>query len=573
MLPLSAVLPILLALLQAGPPDDPRDAYDVLAYRLDLRVDPGRRTISGDVATRARVTAERLDALVLDLVQGARVERVRHAYEPAPGRASHGAEIDFLHEGDRLVCRLPDAAERDEVVTLVVTYAVEPRVHKRLFGVHWEETEDGLPWVNTFSFLWGAHEWWPCKASVFHPEDKADELRVDLTVPEGLIGVSNGRLLGSAAATKPPRSARTEDEGARRWTTFHWSHPYPITTYAVALHVGPFVPLARQISIPGVAGEVPFVAYVLPQNREAAQVQFAEVEKILDVYSRRFGPFPFPKSKVGIVEVDYFGMGHATAVGYGSTYPTWRQSRGLPDPRRFLNRYFDHVLVHEFAHEWWGNSVSVSDWSDMWLLEGLASYSAGVYLEDVSSRELADRYFHDLAQLIPKNSRLAADPGTRAASAYSTAHHYKGAAVLNLLRHCIDDDGRWWEVLRTFHERHRHGHATTRDLVAVLEERTGESWERFFDEWVYGCGLPALDGDIVATETGVQVDVDNFVESGEGFHLPLDLEWTVESGTQARRVDLEPGFNDRTIECGEAPRDLRVVNLHRVPGWHRVRVR
>src|SRR5204862_6726107 len=128
-----------------------------------------------------------------------------------------------------------------------------------------------------------------------------------------------------------------------------------------------------------------------------AKLQFADVPKMLAVYEERFGPFPFPKSKYALVETTFWGMEHSTAVAYGSSFPAWCKKEGKPDPFASANRFFDYILVHESAHEWWGNAVSAKSWGHFWIHEGFATYAESVYVEETQGEAALARYFASIA--------------------------------------------------------------------------------------------------------------------------------------------------------------------------------
>src|SRR5690606_22198386 len=160
------------------------------------------------------------------------------------------------------------------------------------------------------------------------------------------------------------------------WQTFRYVHPYPLETYSVTLNAAPYVKVEAHLPIEG-GGEagVPFVYYVLPENAEKAALQFQDVPGMIDAFTRAFGPWPVPESKIGLVETNFWGMEHSSAVAYGSSYPAWCEQAGETDPYASRNRYFDYILVHEMAHEWWGNAVSATEWGHFWIHEGFGTYA------------------------------------------------------------------------------------------------------------------------------------------------------------------------------------------------------
>ncbi|HVS19624.1 MAG TPA: hypothetical protein VMT18_13555, partial [Planctomycetota bacterium] len=329
---LAALAALAASAFAASQEADPRLAYDVEVYALDVRVDPELERIEGRVVVTARVAAERLEALVLDLDDGLELVGVRRLDPPAEGQFEPGPgpphTLAGEHTGDRLVCRLDVPAERGERLALEIAWAGSPRAVNNFDGFHWARTSAGEPWVATSCQVLGAHTWWPCKANFFHPADKPERLQVDLRVPAGLVGVSNGRLVEREALA---------DGGER----FRWRLDAPIATYNVTLNVAPYVELSGELRLPGLEAPLPYQWFVLPEDVEKARLQFAEVLGILEVFSAAFGPWPFPDAKVGLVQTPFWGMEHSTAVAYGSSFPAWIAAHGGEDRYAARNRHFD----------------------------------------------------------------------------------------------------------------------------------------------------------------------------------------------------------------------------------------
>lgn len=539
--------PCLLLLAAAG--DDPRADYDVLSYRLELEVDPERRRISGTVSTLARSLVDGLETLRLDLVDDMRVERVTVG----------DLDVAFRHAEDSLDCVLPSAAAEGDVVQVAVQYAGEPRATDFFSGFHWSRTPDGRPWINTSCQGPGAHSWWPCKASYFHPEDKPEMVALDVTVPAGLVAVSNGRQLDTL-----------ELEDGRR--TFRWLHEYPLETYSVTLNVAPFVEVASELELPGHERPVPFRYWVLPQDAEKAAVQFAEVPRLLGVYCEAFGPFPFERAKFGLVQTNFWGMEHSTAVAYGSSFPAWCEANGAADPYASRNRFFDYILVHEVAHEWWGNGVSAATWGDFWIHEGFATYAEGVFVERTQGRERADEFFDWQGRMVPRRARLWRGEGKDSGAAYGAEIYTKGACVLNTLRLVLDDDEAWWRALREFNLRFRYRNASTEDFRAVVEELAERDLEEFFAAWVYGEGQPRLAGTVRAEGSSIVLELENGATSSTTFEVPLDLAFRAGGEPRSVRVLVPPGSFRAELEQEGPVTDLALPTLRRVLGRHDVEV-
>jgi aminopeptidase N len=551
---------------------DPRGAYDVRSYRLDFEVDPTEQRLLAQTALEAVVVEEELGEIVLDLQAELEPERAFSiAGELGGSAALTGARLEFVREEHFVRVRLPKPARRGETVRVAVAASGKPRARGDFDGFHWAKTADGSPWINTSCQGTGSSAWWACKDSFWHPEDKPERVWVHITVPKGLYAVSNGRLEGRAAAR----------EG---WETFRWFHDYPLETYSVTLNVAPYVVVERELEIAndpsggsaaGAGGSTrfPFIYYVLPEDQEKARVQFAEVPRMIEIYSRAFGPFPFPKSKFGLVETNFWGMEHSTAVAYGSSFPAWCKEHGERDAYAGRNQFFDYILIHEPAHEWWGNGVSAADWADFWIHEGFATYAEGVFVEQTQGREAADRFFAQQARQVPSKGSLYRGKGKNSEEAYGLILYVKGACVLNTLRHELADDAAWWRTLRSFNLAFRYRNATTDDFRSVLEKETGRDWKRFFDEWIYGRGYPKLEGSVQVQDGGILVQLANKGTDGTEFHVPLDLAWVENGQPVARRIALEPGATELKLECASPPSELRVADLGGILGRHKVEAR
>ena len=550
LLPLIAAAALALTGQEVG--EDPRTHYDVLGYELELAVRPETQVLEGVATVSARALVDGLAAVQLDLYDLHEVLEV----------SRDGRPLEVERGKDGFTARLSEPVAEGQEFRLRVHYRGSPE-GKGFDGFHWAKSADGSPWINTACQGLGAHYWYPCKASFYHPEDKPERVSMAIVCPAELYGVSNGRLQGV-------------DEGAPAWfatggeayKTYRWKHEYPLETYAVTLNVGPYVVVESELEVPGLEAKVPFIYYVLPENAEKAAVQFAQVPELVRIYSEAFGPFPFPGSKFALVETNFWGMEHSTAVAYGSSYPLWCEQNGEKDRWARRNRWFDYILVHEVAHEWWGNAVSAEHWGHFWIHEGLGTYAEGVYVEGTQGREEADRYFAGQGRGISASKgRLYRGDSPTSGDAYSGLIYSKGATVLHTLRHYVDDDEAWWKTLREFNLEFRYGNATTEDFRAVLERNTEREWKRFFDEWVYGAGTPKLSGSVKVEGTEIVVELDN---SNGTFLVPLDLSWSEGRELRSQRLWIEPGAHGERIACVVEPANLRVAHLERLLGKHEV---
>ncbi|MCA8980576.1 MAG: M1 family metallopeptidase [Planctomycetes bacterium] len=548
------LLPLLAAPERAG---DPRDHYDVTAYEMQWAVVPSDQRLEGRVVVRAKSVATKLARVTLDM---------QADLELLGATTEDGKALTTEREGDLLHVTLPAELAMGDEFAVALRYRGHPKAKDSFTGFHWAKTADGSPWVNTSCQGLGAHSWWPCKASYFNANDKPERISVELTVPKGLTGVSNGRFQG--ATDGGPEWFAAEGD----WQTFRYSHPYPLETYSVTLNVAPYVTVEQQLMVEG-GGEagVPFVYYVLPENAAKAAVQFQQVPGLIDAFTRAFGPWPFPESKIALVETNFWGMEHSSAVAYGSTYPAWCEQEGEPDRYASRNEYFDYILVHEMAHEWWGNAVSATDWGHFWIHEGLGTYAEGAYLEFTEGRERADEYFRDQNRGASRmKGSLYRGDDVDSGAAYSPVIYSKGACVLNTLRHFIGDDETWWQLLHEFQARYRYRNANTEDFFALLQELTQANYGWFAQQYVYGEGSPRLKVDVEVEPRLLKLRIDN--ETGD-FDCAVDITWLEGGETRHDRVWVRGGKSGGSdyVLAADAT-EVAVPNLNRIIGKHTVRI-
>ncbi len=432
-------------------------AYDVRHYTLNVTVDPDESAISGDLTARLSLRSLR-DDLELDLDHRLAVD----------GVMVDGVEAVFEHRGGVVSFTLPEAAVAGETIEVAVAYHGRPKVALRapwIDGFVWSETESGAPWVGVTTQGDGCDIWWPCKD---HPSDWPEEgMDIRLTVPEGLIGLSNGRPVG-----RP-----TVHDGL---VTTEWRVSHPIDSYLVTVNIGPFVPVESTYRVADGSLEMPIIFWALPEHAEDAEKMWPQASTILEVFGRRFREYPFLDDKFWVVEAPYLGMEHQTLVAYGADFTD--------------NAYgFDTLLLHEIAHEWWGNAVSVADWADFWLQEGFATYSEALYVLDTRGRTDYLTYMAEMRARIGNRHPLVRGRDLTSFEAYSGDIYVKGAWVLHTLRWLVGDAAHD-EMLRRFATDPWTGSAKvdTADFIALAQEVAGRDLEWFFDRYVFEAALPVL---------------------------------------------------------------------------------
>jgi aminopeptidase N len=421
----------------AGDPFFPQagnGGYEVDHYALDLRYRPRGRRVRG-IATLNATSTQDLSRLNLDLhhlkvtrvlVEGARAAMRRHAGELTITPAAP------IGAGERF--------------TVAVRYRGRPRPVREADGSRsgWLRTHDG---AVVLSEPRGAPSWFPCND---HPTDKATyDIRV--TVPRGLKAISNGTL-------------EDRRHGARR-TTFAWREGSPMATYLATVAIGRF-DLRRSVA----AGLPSWVAI---DSRQRGEGELDRTGAAMELFGEAFGPYPF-ESTGGIIDRSpIFSVALET-----QTRPVY------PDPP-------DSVLVaHEVAHQWFGNSVSVERWRDIWLNEGFATWAEWLWIErdgGPTIRRTFRRFYERPASDTGFWNPPPASP--RPAEMFAISVYVRGGMTLEALRERV---GEWTflRILRRWVAEHAYGNATTEDFIALAEEESGLQLDDFFAVWLYERGKP-----------------------------------------------------------------------------------
>ena len=308
----------------------------------------------------------------------------------------------------------------------------------------------------------GAHIWWPLKD---HISDKPDSIKTSFKVPTGLQCISNGRLV-------------SEEDMGDGWTKFTWATSYPINPYNVTFYIGDY----EKFSLPYEGKYDPFNMdfYVLPHNLEKAKEHFKQARNIIYVYEDLFGPYPWPKDGYKLVESPYEGMEHQSAIAYGAGYKNRKYSS------------YDYIILHETAHEWWGNAVTCCDMADLWIHEGFATYAEMLYEE----RKEADWFFQGsyyINRMMSENKRPVVGPMDVAYTNFKDSDIYtKGACILHNLREILSDDKVFKTIIKRFSMENRMKCVTTHDFISLVNEETGKDYQWYFDQYVYRREAPEL---------------------------------------------------------------------------------
>ncbi len=438
-----------------GPKDPLQEKFEVLHYTLDLEILPEIKSLSGKSIVRFH-SDEALETLRLNLINEYVVSKVM----------MNGQEVEFSHENDLLDIK-PIDCTCDEVeifYTGQTPIAINP---PWTGGFTWRKDKAGNYWMGLSSQGEGAKIFMP---ALDHPSSEAKE-GVDLffTVPNGYMVAANGLL---------QNTEEMEDK-----VRYHWSSTYPINNYNINFTLGVFHS-EKEVFKSENGQEFPIEVIVLEQNKDRA-AELLEVLKVsAQTHEKYFGPFPWPEDKLSIVETPYLGMEHQTINAYGNNY------RFVPMGKT----KYDWLLHHELGHEWFGNKISVGDWADFWIHEGITSYGDWLFYLEHGGMEMYLEKARQVALTIPHENALVGKPNSTEEEAYHPEIYTKGAYVMHSLRWILGDDV-FFPFLKALASDQRwtyENQIDTDDFYSFLQEYTGRDLTDFLDLYLKSTKVPQV---------------------------------------------------------------------------------
>ena len=210
---------------------------------------------------------------------------------------------------------------------------------------------------------------------------------------------------------------------------------------------------------------------------------------MLEAYQHYFGPYPFARDGYKLVEVPYLGMEHQSAVAYGNGFENGYKGRDWTGTGISLR--FDFIIIHESAHEWFGNSITAADSSDMWIHEGWATYMESLYVEYCWGKADAIKYLNGLKPKIYNLRPIVAERGVNADP--TEDQYFKGALMLNTLRSVVNDDAKWFGLIHGLYQHFKYQNILTEDVVAYFNQHTGMNLTPIFDQYLRHAHIPRLE--------------------------------------------------------------------------------
>ena len=475
--------------------------------------------------TAIDVRARKNDLAIIDLDFGSM---------PISSVTINGRAVKYEQRDEKLDVILATPARVDQTLRISVNYSGVPKD-----GLILSKDKDGFPSAIGDNWADRVHHWIPC---LDHPSAKAS-VTFTVTAPSEYEAVANGS----------PISKKTNAD----MTTWVFSEPRPVSPYNMVVAVGRFATgnLNSKSTIP--------ITYYVPQSEgHYAERGFAPAAPSVVMFSNLVAPYPYKKLALIVGATRFGGMENANTIVFSPNYfrnfdaaENRSKKFGIPDSAV-------DVDAHEIAHQWFGDSVTESTWSDLWLSEGFATYFAGLFLERQEGADKFKEYMRQKARsyLQYEKTRRAPIHDTQTEKLFDLLNpnnYEKGGWVLHMLRGMLGDKV-FFAGIKSYYDEHKDGVASTEDLRLSLEKASRRDLKNFFDRWIYKAGHPVYQLQSRDIRKGTLELILRQMQSDEAFLMPVTIE--IRTRTGKRRVIIEPRGKETILRIKSARPELLVVD-------------
>ena len=437
---------------------------DLLYYHLDIRVDPVARSIAGKNTVRFKML-EDATRIQLDLSETLAIDAITLNKLP----------LKYIRDSGALFINFPQTLRKSQTYSIAVQYHGNPVSKGRFGGMSFEKDPAGRPWIFTACEDDGSSIWWPSKDQ--WRDEPQEGMDLSVAVPNDLTDVSNGRFVSKVDL----------HDGYTRW---NWHVSYPINSYDVALNIGAYEHFSDKWH------DLTLDFYALPEDLGKARLQFPQAKGMLDAFTHYFGEYPFARDGYKLIQVPYAGMEHQSAVAYGNHFANGYLDRDWTGIG--ISPRFDFIIIHESGHEWFGNSITAADRSDMWIHEAWTTYLETLFVEFHYGRPDALRYTQGLIPKVRNLTPILTERGVNADPPQD--QYFKGALMIATLRSVIDtatnpseSDPRWFQLIHDFYQHFKYQNIMTEDVVAWWNDALKQDLTPFFDQYLRHTAIPCLE--------------------------------------------------------------------------------
>lgn len=503
-----------------------RNCFDVNYYNIDLDLNLENKTIRGSV--KMKYTGQfNYDTIQIDLDSNLVVESIFQSKQ----------KLSYKRVKNSIFIHLFRSTCRSIQDSITINYFGKPQIAVNApwdGGFSWKKDSLNRPFIGVSCEGIGASIWWPNKD---HLIDEPDSVKFSMTVPNPLRMVSNGTLIGTQSI-------------GRKKTRFSYKTSEKINNYNITFYVGNYITFTDTLHSQEHETPLKLTYSVLDYNQQRAKEHFKQVKPMLRCFENILAPYPFWEDGYKIVEAPYLGMEHQSAIAYGNKYMRGYLGKLIPE---YMN--WDYLIIHESAHEYFGNSLSISDMGEMWLHESFTTYMEALYVECQYSKEDYLVYINSQKPFIAAKSPILKETRINYHKYESSDHYYKGALLLHTFRTMVGDK-KFLQWLKSFYLKHEKSTVTTNDFYTSIVNHFGPRYLNFWRNGLENEAIPLLK---IYSSKDESSSIVHFERVMPGFKMPILIGekeyWIDEKPTslELNKKDWNTGFN----------KDLYLIEIER----------
>ncbi len=410
-------------------------------------------------------------------------------------------------------------------------------------GWIWRKDAKGNPWMSVACQGLGASAWYPCKD--YQGDEPDNGATLTMIVPDTLVAVANGRLVKSETLNVKLGEGSSQSQ-ISNLKSYSWQVKNPINNYLIIPSIGKYVNFTDTLM--GEKGKLDLSYWVLDYNLEKAKEQFKQAKLMLRAFEYWFGPYPFYEDSYKLVESPHLGMEHQSATAYGNKFGNGYLGRDLSGSGWGLK--WDYIIIHESGHEWFANNITTNDIADMWVHEGFTDYSETLFTEYYYGIEAGTDYNYGQRKGIQNDHPIIGPYGVNKEG--SGDMYPKGANLIHTVRHAINNDSLFRQILRGLNKDFYHKTVTSTQVENYISKKAGINFQKTFDQYLRTTLIPQLNYVIDTAKATVTANWTNCIDD---FDMPITIVPTdkhVKVSTKTQTIKLTNNelvwFNKKNIE-------------------------
>lgn len=442
--------------------------WDIQHYDLTIKPDYNTKTISGKNIIEYNVIQKKhADLMQIDLVAPLKIDSV----------FQKGKKINYTQNENIWYIKLPKKLlSKKNKITIYYsgkpTESIKPPWDG---GLVWAKDSLNRPWISAACQYKGASLWYPCKNALYDEPDKGAS--INIIAADSLTAIGNGRL-------------KSKIKNADNTSTYKWEVKNPINHYGITFYIGNYVNL--QDTFKGEKGPLSMDFWVLDYNKEKAEKHMIpEVNITLKSLEHWYGPYPFYEDGFKMVDAPYIGMEHQSAVAYGSSYKKGTNKKGGDISNTGWGKKTDKIIVHEIAHEWFGNNITAGDIADRWIQEGFAGLGEELVIADLCGKQAGNEFMNGRFRTIENDKPVIGRYGINEDG--SSDNYVKGWAVMHMIASIINDDEKFRNILRGLNQDFHNKVVTTQEIETYISTKSGINFQYLFDQYLRTNKVPVLE--------------------------------------------------------------------------------